>query len=122
MPCTAKKYEAKLPKFRTDGRPDVDHVLTTQELARMIDEAGLRFDDLEPQSLDMPLGFKTGAGVIFGATGGVTEAVLRYAVEKLKGVRLDAGRFPGGPRRGRHPRGHHHRGRRRSSSWPWSTG
>ena len=56
----------------------------------MIDEAGLRFGDLEPQSLDMPLGFKTGAGVIFGATGGVTEAVLRYAVEKLKGVRLDA--------------------------------
>ena len=90
MPCTAKKYEAKLPKFRSDGRADVDHVLTTQELARMIDEAGLRFGDLEPQSLDMPLGFKTGAGVIFGATGGVTEAVLRYAVEKLKGVRLDA--------------------------------
>lgn len=90
MPCTAKKYEAKLSKFRTDGRPDVDHVLTTQELAHMIEEAGLRFTDLEPQSLDMPLGFKTGAGVIFGATGGVTEAVLRYAVEKLKGVRLAA--------------------------------
>jgi NADH-quinone oxidoreductase subunit G len=90
MPCTAKKYEAKLPKFRQDGRPDVDHVLTTQELALMIQEAGLRFGDLEPQSLDMPLGFKTGAGVIFGATGGVTEAVLRYAVEKLQGVRLDA--------------------------------
>jgi len=90
MPCTAKKYEAKLPKFRQDGRPDVDHVLTTQELARMIEEAGLRFEDLEPQSLDMPLGFKTGAGVIFGASGGVTEAVLRYAVEKLQGVRLDA--------------------------------
>jgi NADH-quinone oxidoreductase subunit G len=89
MPCTAKKYEAKLTKFRTDGRPDVDHVLTTQELAHMIEEAGLRFNDLEPQSLDMPLGFKTGAGVIFGATGGVTEAVLRYAVEKLQGVRLD---------------------------------
>lgn len=90
MPCTAKKYEAKLPKFRHDGRPDVDHVLTTQELARMIEEAGLNFNDLEPQSLDMPLGFKTGAGVIFGTTGGVTEAVLRYAVEKLQGVRLDA--------------------------------
>lgn len=90
MPCTAKKYEAKLKKFRTDGRPDVDHVLTTQELAHMIEEAGLDFTTLEPQSLDMPLGFKTGAGVIFGATGGVTEAVLRYAAEKLKGVALDA--------------------------------
>jgi NADH-quinone oxidoreductase subunit G len=90
MPCTAKKFEAKLPKFAIQGRPEVDHVLTTQELARMIEEAGLRFRELEPQSLDMPLGFKTGAGVIFGATGGVTEAVLRYAVEKLRGVSLDA--------------------------------
>ncbi len=90
MPCTAKKYEAKLPKFRQEGRPDVDHVLTTQELAHMIEEAGLRFTELEPQSLDMPLGFKTGAGVIFGASGGVTEAVLRYAVEKVRGQRLEA--------------------------------
>ena len=56
----------------------------------MIEEAGLRFTDLAPQSLDMPLGFKTGAGVIFGTTGGVTEAVLRYAAEKLMGVRLNA--------------------------------
>ncbi len=93
MPCTAKKYEAKLPKFTSNGRPEVDHVLTTQELARMIEEAGLRFPELEPQSLDMPLGFKTGAGVIFGTTGGVTEAVLRYAVEKLQGVALDSADF-----------------------------
>ena len=90
MPCTAKKFEAKQPKFATKGRPEVDHVLTTQELAHMISEAGLQFNQLEPQSLDMPLGFKTGAGVIFGTSGGVTEAVLRYAVEKLKGVKLDA--------------------------------
>ena len=90
MPCTAKKYEAKLGKFVTNGKADVDHVLTTQELARMIDETGLRFQDLEPQSLDLPLGYKTGAGVIFGASGGVTEAVLRYAVEKLQGVSLDS--------------------------------
>lgn len=90
MPCTAKKFEAKMPKFSKDGRAEVDHVLTTQELARMIEEAGLRFADLDPQSLDMPLGFKTGAGVIFGASGGVTEAVLRYAVEKLRGVTLTA--------------------------------
>lgn len=90
MPCTAKKYEAQQPKFQTDGRPDVDHVLTTQEVAWMIEQVGLRFEDLEPQSLDMPLGFKTGAGVIFGVTGGVTEAVLRYAVEKIQGVELQA--------------------------------
>jgi NADH-quinone oxidoreductase subunit G len=93
MPCTAKKYEARLAKFAPGGRADVDNVLTTQELARMIEEAGLRFDRLEPQSLDMPLGFKTGAGVIFGASGGVTEAVLRYAVEKLQGMALDAVEF-----------------------------
>jgi NADH-quinone oxidoreductase subunit G len=90
MPCTAKKFEAKLPKFARGGKPEVNHVLTTQELAQMIVEAGIQFPQLEPQSLDLPLGFKTGAGVIFGASGGVTEAVLRYAVEKLKGVRLDA--------------------------------
>lgn len=93
MPCTAKKFEAKLEKFTTDGQPDVDHVLTTQELAHMIEEAGIQFQELEPQSLDMPLGFKTGAGVIFGASGGVTEAVLRYAVEKLRGVTLTAVEF-----------------------------
>ena len=60
----------------------------------MIEEAGIRFQQLEPQSLDLPLGFKTGAGVIFGASGGVTEAVLRYAVEKLEGVTPGCGRFP----------------------------
>ena len=90
MPCTAKKFEAQRPEFAQEGKRDVDHVLTTQELAAMIDEAGVSFHDLDPESLDMPLGFKTGAGVIFGASGGVTEAVLRYAVEKIKGERLDA--------------------------------
>ena len=88
MPCTAKKFEAKLPKFRNNGTADVDHVLTTQELGRMIEEAGLRFKSLKPESLDMPMGFKTGAGVIFGATGGVTEAVLRFAAEQISGVKL----------------------------------
>ena len=83
MPCTAKKE-----KFVEDGVAEVNHVLTTQELGRMIEERGLRFSKLEPESLDMPLGFKTGAGVIFGASGGVTEAVLRYAVEKVSGVQL----------------------------------
>ncbi len=85
MPCTAKKAEAKLDKFKREGRPDVDHVLTTQELARMIREAGIDFNDIEPESLDMPFGFKTGAGVLFGASGGVSEAVLRYASAKLDG-------------------------------------
>lgn len=85
MPCTAKKFEAKRPEFAHDGVPDVDHVLTTQELARMIQGAGLRFNQLEAESYDMPMGFKTGAGVIFGNSGGVSEAVLRYAVEKISG-------------------------------------
>jgi len=83
MPCTAKKFEAKRPEFLRDGVADVDHVLTTQELGRMIEEAGLHFRELEPQAFDMPFGFKTGAGVIFGNSGGVSEAVLRYVTEKL---------------------------------------
>ncbi len=88
MPCTAKKFEAKRDEFTHKGIADVDIVITTQELARMIEQAGLRFNKLEPESLDMPFGFKTGAGVIFGATGGVTEAVLRYAAEKLTNTKL----------------------------------
>ena len=93
MPCTAKKFEAKRPEFTKDDIADVDHVLTTQELGRMIDEAGLDFVSLEPESFDMPLGFKTGAGVIFGVSGGVSEAVLRYAVEKLSGKPLENADF-----------------------------
>jgi NADH-quinone oxidoreductase subunit G len=89
MPCTAKKFEAKRPEFAEGGVPEVDHVLTTQELARMIEEAGFRFKELQPESFDMPLGFKTGAGVIFGNSGGVSEAVLRYAAETVTGRKLD---------------------------------
>jgi NADH-quinone oxidoreductase subunit G len=88
MPCTAKKYEAGLEKFRHDGQRDVDNVLTTVELARMILSAGIRFTDLEPSSFDMPFGFTTGAGVLFGGSGGVTEAVLRFAAEKVTGKPL----------------------------------
>ena len=77
MPCTAKKYEAQRGEFRYEGMPDVDYVLTTQELIRMIRESNLVFADLEPEAVDMPFGTMTGAGVIFGVTGGVTEAVLR---------------------------------------------
>jgi NADH-quinone oxidoreductase subunit G len=93
MPCTAKKFEAQRPEFAEGGIRDVDFVLTTQELATMIEGAGIRFASLRPESLDLPLGFKTGAGVIFGNTGGVTEAVLRYAVEKVTGVTLDSFEF-----------------------------
>jgi NADH-quinone oxidoreductase subunit G len=89
MPCTAKKFEARRPELGADGDPDVDHVLTTQELAHMIQSAGLIFNSLETESFDMPFGFYTGAGVIFGNSGGVMEAVLRYAGEKLKGSKLD---------------------------------
>jgi NADH-quinone oxidoreductase subunit G len=93
MPCTAKKFEARRPEFKTNDQPDVDFVLTTQELARMIEERGLSFTRLEPASMDMPFGFKTGAGVIFGSSGGVSEAVLRYALEKVPGVKGDAIEF-----------------------------
>ncbi|AQQ09478.1 NADP-reducing hydrogenase subunit HndC [Sedimentisphaera cyanobacteriorum] len=88
MPCTAKKFEAQRDEFKTDGHRDVDVVLTTQELGMMIKEAGIDFSGLTPESLDMPMGFKTGAGVIFGVTGGVSEAVLRFAAEKLTGKKV----------------------------------
>ena len=93
MPCTAKKFEAGRPEFRHDGAPDVDHVLTTQELGCMIQEAGLRFRELEPEAFDMPFGFKTGAGVIFGNSGGVSEAVLRYVTERLTGEKRENYQF-----------------------------
>ena len=89
MPCTAKKTEALRPELSTDGMPDNDYVLTTQEIAAMIRQAGILFDQLYPESFDSPLSDKTGGGVIFGLTGGVTEAVLRYTVEKLSGKPLD---------------------------------
>ncbi|MFZ5952980.1 MAG: [Fe-Fe] hydrogenase large subunit C-terminal domain-containing protein, partial [Candidatus Rifleibacteriota bacterium] len=89
MPCTAKKFEARRPEFSRNDRPDVDHVITTLELSQMIKSSGLQFDELAPESLDLPLGFKTGAGVIFGNSGGVSEAVLRFVVEKAGGKTLD---------------------------------
>lgn len=88
MPCTAKKFEAKREEFIHNGLAEVDHVLSTEGLARMIQETGLQFNKLKPESFDLPLGFKTGAGVIFGNTGGVSEAVLRYAYEKITGETL----------------------------------
>lgn len=77
MPCTAKKYEAAREEFQMDGNPNVDYVITTQELIQMVRESGLIFNEMEPEAVDMPFGTITGAGVIFGVTGGVTEAVLR---------------------------------------------
>ena len=85
MPCTAKKFEATRPELAKDGLADVDFVLTTQELVSMIKSAGFDFANLEPAPLDLPLGFKTGAGVIFGNSGGVSEAVLRHAYEVITG-------------------------------------
>ncbi len=83
MPCTAKKFEAGRDEFMVEGKRDVDVVLTTQELARMIQDAGLQFSELPVDSLDQPFGTKTGAGVIFANSGGVTEAVIRYAAGHL---------------------------------------
>ncbi len=78
MPCTAKKFEAVRPEFkREDGSPVIDYVITTKELIQMIKEAGIVFSEIEPESIDMPFGSISGAGVIFGVTGGVTEAVIR---------------------------------------------
>ncbi len=77
MPCTAKKAEAIRPNSYTQGEQDTDYVITTTELLRMIDFFGVDFAEIEPESCDMPFGFGSGGGVIFGVTGGVTEAVLR---------------------------------------------
>ncbi len=77
MPCTAKKFEASRPEFRSHDQQDTDVVITTQELIKMIKESGIVFEEVEPEAVDMPFGTYSGAGVIFGVSGGVTEAVLR---------------------------------------------
>ena len=84
MPCIAKKYEAKRPEMETNGLRDVDLVLTTRELARFIKREGIDFNSLEDAKLTSPLAQYTGAGVIFGATGGVMEAALRTARDLLE--------------------------------------
>ena len=88
MPCTAKKFEIGRPDEDGAGLPDMDYTMTTRELARMIKRAGIRWDDLPEEDFDHPLGEGTGAAVIFGATGGVMEAALRTAVERLTGETL----------------------------------
>jgi len=77
MPCTGKKFEAARAEFKTELGQNVDAVITTQELILMIKESGIMFDMLQPEAADMPFATISGAGVIFGITGGVTEAVLR---------------------------------------------
>ncbi len=89
MPCTAKKFEIGRPDQDANGVPDVDYALTTREFARMIKTAGIIFANLPDELFDDPLGDSSGAGAIFGATGGVMEAALRTAVETITGEKLD---------------------------------
>ena len=89
MPCTAKKFETKRPNQAASGYPDVDIAITTRELARMIESAGIFFKHLPDEEFDNPFGESTGAATIFGTTGGVMEAALRTAVETLTGKELE---------------------------------
>ncbi|MBQ7498661.1 MAG: iron hydrogenase small subunit [Selenomonas sp.] len=89
MPCTAKKFEAARPEMGREGRQDVDIVLTTRELIKLIKYVGLTFQNLPESDFDSPLGYGTGAGAIFGASGGVMEAALRTVYEKYTGKTLE---------------------------------
>ena len=89
MPCTAKKYECKRPEMYRNGRPDTDYVITTKELGKMIRSAGIDFNALEPEDHDSPFGEYSGAGTIFGASGGVAEAAVRTAYEFATGEPLN---------------------------------
>ena len=95
MPCTAKKEEILRPESSTNGKQDIDYVLTTTELISMIRKAGIRFENLEIEATDMPFGIGSGAGVIFGVTGGVTEAVLRRLREGHNSVEMEKIKFSG---------------------------
>ncbi len=90
MPCTAKKFESQREELSVDGRTDVDHVITTRELARMIKSIGIDFNAIGDGSFDDPLGQSTGAGLIFGTTGGVMEAALRTVADIINGVSSDS--------------------------------
>ena len=81
MPCTAKKFEAARGEFITNGEADIDCVITTQGLVQMIRETGIVFSEIEPEGVDIPFGMASGAGVIFGVTGGVTESVIRRLID-----------------------------------------
>lgn len=88
MPCLAKKYECQRDEFKVDGNPDVDYSISTRELAHLIKEFNINFEELPDEDFDRPLGESTGAGVIFGATGGVIEAAVRTAYEVYTGKPL----------------------------------
>ncbi len=88
MPCIAKKFESKRPEMKENGLEDVDNVITTRELARMIKQANIDFEKLEDSKFDDPMGEATGAAAIFGVTGGVMEAALRTAEDILTGKEL----------------------------------
>ena len=90
MPCTAKKMEAARPEFTQEGCPDVDLVITTRELVDMIREAGIQLTELEPEAPDLPFGLGSGAAVIYGVTGGVAEAVVRYCLPDKSNNALQA--------------------------------
>ena len=89
MPCIAKKYECSRPEMEVDGARDVDYVITTRELSRMIKQANIEFTQLEDGNFDDPMGEATGAGAIFGTTGGVMEAAIRTAVDTLENRSID---------------------------------
>lgn len=95
MPCTAKKAEITRAEHFTDGEQNVDYVLTTTEITRMIQEAGIDLAQVHPEALDMPFGLSSGAGAIFGVTGGVTEAVLRRLVNSSRSEDLEEISFSG---------------------------
>ncbi|MBS5385772.1 MAG: [FeFe] hydrogenase, group A [Clostridiales bacterium] len=95
MPCTAKKAEITRPEHFTDGVQNVDYVLTTTEITRMIQAAGIDLAQVKPEAMDMPFGLASGAGAIFGVTGGVTEAVLRRLVNSNRAEDLEAISFTG---------------------------
>jgi NADH-quinone oxidoreductase subunit G/NADP-reducing hydrogenase subunit HndD len=88
MPCTAKKFEITRPEMESNGIRDVDAVLTTRELARMIKDAGIDFAQLPDAEFDSPLGLSSGAADIFGTTGGVMEAAIRTVFELITGREL----------------------------------
>ena len=100
MPCTAKKFEITRPEMFIDGLPNVDAVVTTRELARMIKDAGIEFRELADSEFDAPLGLSTGAADIFGATGGVMEAALRTVHEVVTGREIPFARLDVTPVRG----------------------
>jgi NADH-quinone oxidoreductase subunit G/NADP-reducing hydrogenase subunit HndD len=95
MPCTAKKWEAKRPQLNDSGYRDTDIVITTREFARMIKETGIDFLGLPEEDFDAPMGISSGAGQIFGTTGGVMEAALRTAYEVYTGKTLENIDFQG---------------------------